>query len=100
MTRKWRKSGAGFLLTTKFYNRANGATLLIPKKRKPKWKGAIQTEGLVVKKQDNRTTKQIATRKFHANKLEANLGHPREDRMRAAVNHLHYIIKGTPEVFE
>ena len=40
------------------------------------------------------------TRKIHANKLHAKLGHPVEDMMHATDKHLHYIIKGELEVCE
>ena len=31
--------------------------------------------------------------KIHANKIQLNFGHPKEDRMCVTENHLHYIIK-------
>ena len=40
------------------------------------------------------------TRKIHANKLHAKLGHPVEDMMHATEKHLHYIIKVELEVCE
>ena len=50
--------------------------------------------------EENTTTEQIATRKVYANKLHAKLGHLGEYRISATTKHLHYIIKGTPEVWE
>ena len=54
----------GFLLTTKFYKIANDTSYLAPKKRKPKGKADIHTEGTAIKKKEKTTTKQIATQKF------------------------------------
>ena len=71
-----KKSGQGFLLTTKFYNSANDAALSAPGKRNPEGKAAIHPEGTSTKKQENMKTKTIVTRKIHANELHAKLGHP------------------------
>ena len=72
-----------------------------PEKREPGGGGAsIQPEGTAVKKQEDTTTKTIATRKFHANEFHAKIGHPIEERMRATANHLHYSIKGALKVYE
>ena len=83
-----------FLLTAKFYNSAKDTALLVPENWKLEGKASIQTEVTTVKKQENTTTKKIWTRKVHANELHANLGHPREYRMRATLKHLQYSIKG------
>ena len=71
-----------------------------PEKRKLEGKASVQTEGAAVKKQENKTTKQIATWKIYANELLTKLGHPREDRMSATVKHLHCSVKGALEVCE
>ena len=70
------KAGEGFLLTTNFYNSANYASLLDPKKRNLEGKAYIQPKGAAIKKQENTTTKQIAMRKIHAKELHMKLGHP------------------------
>ena len=76
------------------------AALLAPDKWKPEYKANIPPEGTAIKKQENTTTKQIATRNIHVKKLHAKLGHTGEDRMRATKKHLHYSNKGTLEVCE
>ena len=58
-----------FQLTTKFYNSASGATILVPMKWNPKGKAALHPEGTDFKKQENRTTKQIMMYTSHSNKL-------------------------------
>ena len=63
-------------------------------------KAAIHKEGTDTKKKKNTTTKQLATRKIHANNIHANISHPREDRICATKKHLHHSIKGMLEVFE
>ena len=95
-----KKIGERFLLTTKLYNIAKDAAILVPKNHNLEGKSAIQMEGTAVKTKDNMTTKQIATQKIHANKLHAKLGHPGEDRIRATTKHLYYSIKDTLEVCE
>ena len=87
-------------MTTKFYKSANNAALLASKKRKMEGKASIQPEGAAIKKEENTTTKKIATQKVHANDLHANIVHHGEDRIRATKNHLHYSIKGALEVCE
>ena len=94
------KSSEGFILVAKIYKSPNDTAFLFPEKRKTEGKSAIQLEGMAIKKQENTTTKTIVTRKFHANDLHAKLVHPKEGRMCATENHLHYIIKGTLEVCE
>ena len=73
MVNKYRK---WFLLTTEFYNISNDAALLVSKNWNPEGKSYVHLEGTVVKKQENTTTKKIATQKMHANELHAKLGHP------------------------
>ena len=63
-------------------------------------KAAVQTGGTTVNKQEQTTTKQLATHKIHANNIHAKLGHPKEERMCATNNHLHQIVKAMLEVFE
>ena len=63
-------------------------------------KKAIYSEGVSNKKQENNTTKQLATRKIHANEIHIKLIHPGEDRMCTTANHLYYRIKGVLEVCE
>ena len=87
--------GKGFLLTTKFYKIANNDALLAPDKRKTEGKTTVNLEGTDVKKQENMTTKKLATRIIHANELHTKIGHPREYRMLETEKHLHYIVKGT-----
>ena len=55
---------------------------------------------MVVKKQENTTTKQLATWEIHANKLQGKLGHSIEDMMRATAEHLHYSVKVKLDVYE
>ena len=71
------KYGKIFLLTTNFYKSANYITVLDPENRGPEGKAYVHTEGMDVKKQENKITKQLATQKIHANKLHAKLVHPR-----------------------
>ena len=81
--------GKGYLLTTNFYRGANDAALLVTNKRNMEEKASIQTGGTTVNKQEQTTTKQLATQKIHANKIHAKLGHPKEYMMRATNNRLH-----------
>ena len=53
-----------------------------------------------VKEKQNKTAKQLATQKIHANEIHAKLGRPGEDRMRATLKNLQHIVKETLEVFE
>ena len=82
------KAGEGFLLTTKLYKSANCTSLLAPEKQKLKGKAVLQLERKSVKKQENMTTRKIATRKIYANELHARLGHNIEDRIRTTAKHL------------
>ena len=75
------KSGKGFPLDTRFYNIANVAAILSPYNLNLKEEAAIHPEGVVFKKKEQATTKQIATRKIHANEIQAKLNRPVEDRM-------------------
>ena len=54
----------GFLLTIKFYKSANDAALLVPVKRNPEGKEAVQLEGTAVKKQEQTTIKNQRCGKF------------------------------------
>ena len=60
----------------------------------------MDSKGGMVKKQEQTTTKQKATRKIHVNKLHLKLGHPEEERIHVTANHLHYSIKGVLYVCE
>ena len=94
------KAREGFLLTTKLYKSTNYTSLLTPEKKNLEGKAVLQPEGTSIKKQENTTTRKIATRKIYANELHAKLGHNGEDKLRAKEKHQHYIIKGALEVFE
>ena len=50
--------GEGFVLTAKFYNHTNAAAVLAPGKRNPELKATIKPEGMAVKQQEERKTKQ------------------------------------------
>ena len=65
-----------------------------------KGKADVQPEGAAANNQEQTTTKQLATPKFHANNLHMKLGHPGEDRMRGTMKNLHYIVNGALEVCE
>ena len=92
--------GKGFLLTTKFYKIANNTALLSPKKWKLEGKAFLHTEGTYVKNQEKTTTKELAPRKIHTNELHVKLCHTGEERMCAAINNIHHMIKGTIEICE
>ena len=55
---------------------------------------------MVIKEQEQTTTKQQATRKFHIDELHVDLIHSVEYRMLATTKHQHYIVKGALEVFK
>ena len=71
-----------------------------PKNQKREGGTAVQLQWSAVNKQENTTTKQNAAHKIHTNELHANFGHPREGRISATENYLHYRVKGTVEVCE
>ena len=52
-------------------------------------------EGMDIKRQENKTTKQITTPKFYTNKIHAKKVHHGEERMSVAAKYLHYRIKVT-----
>ena len=81
--------GKGYILTTNFYRGSNDAALLVTNKRNLEEKAPVYLEGTKVNKQEQTTTKQLATQKIHANNIHANLGHPKENRMCATNNRLH-----------
>ena len=66
-----------------------------PKKRNPEGNADIQPEVEEVNEKKHTTTKQILTRKIHANDLHTKLVHPREEKMCGTAKHLQYSIKGT-----
>ena len=82
------KYSEGYILTTKFYNIANYATILAPKKWNSEEKSDINPEGTTVKKQDNTTTKQILMWNIHSNELHTNVRHPGEYMMCVIIRHL------------
>ena len=92
--------GKGYILTTNLYKGAKYAALLVPNKRDLEGNSAAQTEGTTFNKQEQTTTKQLATQKIDANKIHVKLGHPKEDRMCVTDNHLHYRVKAMLEVLE
>ena len=73
---------------------------MVPNKRNLEEKATIQTEGMEVNKQEQKTTKQLAMQKIHSNNIHMNIGHPKEDRMCATKNHLQYIVNAMIEVFD
>ena len=92
--------GKGFLLTTKIYKSTNISAILAPNNRNPEGKAAPHLEATAYKKQENMTTRQLTTRTIYANGLHMNIGHPRENSMRATAKNLYYRVKGTLEVYE
>ena len=90
----------GFLLTTKFYKSANSTDFLVPERQNTEGKEAVHFQEASVKKQENKTTKQLVTRKIHTNELHSKLSLPGEDRMCATVKNLHYSVKGEVDVYK
>ena len=56
-------------MTTNFYRGANNAALLVTNKRNLEEKVDVYPEGTTVNKQEQTTTKQLATQKIHANNI-------------------------------
>ena len=50
--------------------------MLDPDKGKPEGEASVKPEGTNINKKQQMTTKQIATRKIHANNLQTKLSHP------------------------
>ena len=92
--------GKGFLLTTNFYKSANNNVILARKNRKPEWKASIQTDRASSNNQEETTAKQLVMWKIQANKIHAKLVHPREEKMHATTNNLHYRFKGFLKFFK
>ena len=62
-------------------------------------KASVQPEGKKVNKKEQTTTKQLEMQKIHANKIQTNIGHLKEDRICATNNHLHYSVKEMLDFF-
>ena len=59
--------GERFILTTKLYKSTNNAALFVSVKWKLEGKANVQQEGTAVENKKQTTTKQLVTRKIHAN---------------------------------
>ena len=53
--------GKWYLFTTNFYKGANDAALLVVNKKNLEGKESVQLEGMTINKQEQATTKQLAT---------------------------------------
>ena len=89
----------GYLLTTNFYKGKNDSTPLVPNKKNMEGKASVQPEGTKVSKKrtNNNQTTRNADNSRKQDPRESRP--PKEDRMCATNNHLHYSAKAIVKVF-
>ena len=89
----------GYLFTTNLYKGRKMPFFWSPIRKI--WKGRLLYiwKGRNQIKKNKQQPKELETHKIHANKINANIAHPKEDKMCATENHLHYSVKAMLDFF-
>ena len=90
-------NGKGYIFINNLYKGKNDASLLDHNKKNMEGKAAVQSKGKKLNKKEQTTTKKLETHKIHANNINANFVHSKDDKMYATENHLHYSVKAMLE---